>query len=209
MMMLLSLAVILVLDSFFLLSFWWRLTASLLSFWQWIIVKLLVCGVLINCLPALDTVELVLCSSRVLGSFVGVSLLPFWSADVIVTVLVICGESCWNCATPIPIFCCRCCRDCESHSLLLLAFVRASWILVGFCPGLWILLGCPLLVTDEMVVLSGRFSYATSPVWCCGSFHHCKRYNTDLGSQWQHIGGHMPKVAIGGWNIPVMLVWWN
>ena len=65
------------------------------------------------------------------------------------------------------------------------------------------------LMTGVMVVLRGRFSYTNSPVQCCGSFYHCKRSNTDLCSQWQHIGGHMPKLVVRGWNILIRLVWWN
>ena len=80
------------LDSFFFLSFCQRL-----------IMKLLLRGVLIEGLPALDAVELGGCSSRVLGNHIGVVLLPFQSdplaADV-VTALVR-EESCWLCAAPV------------------------------------------------------------------------------------------------------------
>ena len=38
-------------------------------------------------------------------------------------------------------------------------------------------------ITGEMAVSRGRCSHVTGPVWCYGSFHHCKRSDTDLSSQ--------------------------
>ena len=84
------------LDSFFVLSFRRRL-----------IVKLLLRGVLIDRLPALDAVELGGCSSPVLKSHIGVVPLPFRSdplaADV--AVALVRDESCWLRAAPVPIRC--------------------------------------------------------------------------------------------------------
>ena len=84
------------LDFFFVLSFWRRL-----------IVKLLLRGVLIDRLTALEAVELGGCSLPVLRSHIGFMPLPFLSdplaADIIAALVR--EESCWLHAAPIPISC--------------------------------------------------------------------------------------------------------
>ena len=78
-----------------------------LSFWRRLIVKLLLRGVLIDRLTALEFVELGGCSLPVLRSHIGFMPLPFLSdplaADIIAALVR--EESCWLHAAPIPISC--------------------------------------------------------------------------------------------------------
>ena len=112
------------------------------------------------------------------------------------------------------------------HFDTLLSLLRRLWIPINtvvsffraresnrYCCRLFPMLLIParllFSVTGEIVALMGRFSYTTGPIWCRGSFHHCKRSDTRSRSQWQHIGCHIPKLVVGGWNILIRLVWWN
>ena len=44
------------------------------------------------------------------------------------------------------------------------------------------------------------------PFGAAAYFHHFRRSNTDLGSQWQHIGGHTHKLVVERWKILIRLV---
>ena len=162
---------------FFDLSFWWRL-----------IVKLLLRGVLIDHLVVLDTVELGWLFFKSLGESCWRCVTPIrirdWSWSWYS------AESSW-----LP-GCAWCCgvwlsslQVLGSHIVVMpLSFQYAADVVAALVnPNCWCCQILCLLVYHARLLLlddwwdggfEGRFSYATIPVWCCGSFRHCKRSST-------------------------------